>query len=444
MPSQTLDAQQLTKKVKLFEAIVNRTHDAVLVFSHQLEVIFANPAANKLMRAKPGTLRGKPLSDFIPEDRRSTHEKQVKLFNIGSEDWLVLDEWRRLDCRRADGTLAAVKISMERLTIGGEQAYVVALKDMAECLKLEKEKSVAELRHFQAAQQQRWAGDTLQLSLEGAIKKIAKAAQILKDTERSSNVQEAAATIQANAFAALSMGQKAAFFSDNSNEIAGAADGNIDPFKLVDRTVQGSLDRIRTMVGMQAQQKNLQLKWQVPAAAREFKLENCSQVEQIFFNIAEHAVSNAIGGEIQIDLASISYGANKKINMEFECRMTQFGIAQQVVDRMLSAKSSDDMPDGTNLENNGMRLRLAKHLTEKMGGKMRVVSHPQEGTKIFVKLSDWELGRPERLHDPAASDQPDDTEEEDETAAAEKAPDNPGAPQSATSLPANSASPQQR
>ncbi len=212
MPSQTLDAQQLTKKVKLFEAIVNRTHDAVLVFSHQLEVIFANPAANKLMRAKPGTLRGKPLSDFIPEEQRGNHEKQVKLFNIGSEDRLVLDEWRRLDCRRADGTLAAVKISMERLTIGGEQAYVVAIKDMAECLKLEKEKSVAELRHFQAAQQQRWAGDTLQLSLEGAIKKIAKAAQILKDTERSSNVQEAAATIQANAFGALTMSQKGRLF----------------------------------------------------------------------------------------------------------------------------------------------------------------------------------------------------------------------------------------
>lgn len=397
MPTETLGYQQLIKKVKLFEAIVNRTHDGILVFTHQLEVLFANRAAGELLRAKPGALRGKPLSDFIPEEMRAHHDKLVSLFNISSDTRLDLDEWRRLDCRRTDGTLAPVKISLEKIDIDGELAYVVAMKDMSECLKLEKEKSIAELRYFQAEQRQRWAGETLQLNLEGAITKIAKAAQLLKDNEKNAAVQEATASILGNAFAALSMGQKAAFFSDNSAASAKSKSRNDDPFKLVDKTVQGSFDRIRAMVDLKAQQKKLMIKWQIPAAAREFKLENCSQVEQIIFNIAEHAVSNSIGGEIRLAITDISYGHDDKINIEFECNMAHFGIPQQIMDLTLSASSNATVPQDSNLANNGMRLRLAKHLTDKIGGKMRVVTHPMEGTNIFVKLSEWELGRPKRL-----------------------------------------------
>ena len=389
MPADTLVTQQLAKKVKLFEAIVNRANDGIIVFNHQMETMFANAAAGEMLGLPAPELRGKPLSCFIPEDLRSKHEKLVHLFNASNEERQELDNWRQLRCARIDGTLFPCRISVQKINIYGNLAFIVTLQDMSEYYIAEQRKCDAELSQFQLEQQKRCTANTLQVSLEAAITKIAKNAQSLKENIQIKTVQDMCQNIMNTAFSALTLSQKAAYFSADGSL---GQKGNVDALKLIDRSVQGIFERIRSIVDPVASEKKLSTLWEIPQTSKEFKLQNCATVEQVFFNIAEHAIFNAIGGEILFRLPQISRNDDGDIEIEFHCSLTRFGVPQYIIDQALSETPDEVAIIANSLENKGRRLRLANHLTTKLGGKMRVISHPTAGTEIFIKLIEPEFG----------------------------------------------------
>jgi PAS domain S-box-containing protein len=389
MSADTPDLQQLAKKVKLFEAIVNRANDGIIVFNHKMETMFANAAAGKILGLPAPELRGKPLSRFIPEELRTKHDKLVHLFSASNEERQELDDWRKLRCARYDGTLFPCRISVQKIAIYGNTAFIVTLQDMSEYYIAEQRKCDAELSQFQLEQQKRCVSNTLQSSLEASITKIAKNAQSLKENIQVKTVQDMCQNIMTTAFNALTLSQKAAYFSAD-----GTIDtkGNSETFMLIDRSVQGIFDRIRGIVDPVATEKKLNTLWEIPQTSKEFKLQNCATVEQVFFNIAEHAIRNAIGGEILFRVPQVGRTDEGDIEIEFHCSLTHFGVPQYIIDQALSETPDDAAIIANSLENKGRRLRLANHLTNKLGGKMRVISHPTAGTEIFIKLIEPEFG----------------------------------------------------
>lgn len=389
MPGETLDVQQLAKKVKLFEAIVNRASDGIIVFNHQMEAMFANEAAGEMMGLPANELRGKPLSTFIPADLRSKHEKLVHLFTHSNEERQELDNWRELRCARMDGSLFPCRISVQKFSIYGNMAFIVTLQDMTEYYAADQKSSDAELTQFQLEQQKRCTANTLQLSLEAAITKIAKNAQALKENIQIKTVQNSCQTIMNAAFSALTISQRAAYFSEDGNNLDS---NNIDALKLIDRSIYGIFERVRAIIDPVASSKHLKTVWEVPANAKDFRIHSCATVEQIFFNIAEHAISNSIGGEIMIRVPQIMRLDDQRIEIHFHCSISHFGVPQFIMDQVLSASAGERLTGINNLPNRARRLRLAHYLTTRKGGSMRVISHPSEGTEIFISLCEYEQG----------------------------------------------------
>lgn len=389
MSADSLDAQQLAKKVKLFEAIVNRASDGIIVFNHQMEAMFANAAAGEMLGLPAPELRGKPLSRFIPEEHRSKHEKLVHLFEASNEERQELDNWRKLRCARIDGTLFPCRIAVQKFNIYGNIAFIVTLQDMTEYYVTEQSKCDAELSQFQLQQQKRCTANTLQTSLEASITKIAKNAQSLKENIQIKTLQDMCQSIMNTAFGALTLSQKAAYFSADGSLEENKVD---DTFKLIDRSIHGIFERVRSIVDPVAKEKHLNVLWEIPVVTKEFRLERCAIVEQVFFNISEHAINNAIGGEIMLRLTEVKRNDEGYIEIEFHCSITHFGVPQYIIDQALSETPDAATEQANTLENKGKRLRLALHLTSKLGGKMRVTSHPTAGTEIFIKLIEPEVG----------------------------------------------------
>jgi len=377
MGNETSDTQQLTKKVKLFEAIINRTQDGILVFSHQFEVMFANNTAGDILGLEPAKLRGKSLNDFIPKDVRPKHGKLVDLFNASNETRQELYDWRTIKCCKGDGTEFPAKITVEKFPISGSMVFIVSLIDMTDTAKIDQEKGDAEINHFLAQQQKKYSANTLYQNFDNSINKIAKMAQSMKENFDIKLIKESMSMIMNHSFTALSLNQRAIYISESLNS---------KPLTLIDRSLHGSFDRIQNILEDAARTKQIKLIWDIPKVAKNFKLKQPQIIEQIFYNIIEDAIENAIGGEITIQMTQRKKEPESDLNIEFQCKNQRFGISQQVMDRVLNAASNHDVPSNNNLNLNGIRLRLAKKLIEQKEGKLRVISHPIEGTVVFATI----------------------------------------------------------
>lgn len=374
------DTQQLKKKVKLFEAIVNRTQDGIIVFNHLYEVVYGNTNAGHLLGAAPDKLRGKKLSTFIPKASHSKHEKLVSMFAVSKDERQNLYDWNEIKCRRLNGEEFPAKITIHKYTISGNMVFIVSLRDMSDFNTAKKETRVAELGLFREEQQKKCSAKTLQLNMEKAITQIAKTAQSVKDTCGNKYVEEQMSIILQNAFTAVSVSQKAAFYSSPGQ--------SSEQLNLVDQSLFGSLDRIRTIIDEELEKRDVVVAWDIPDISKEYKLQNCQRVEQIFYNIVEHATRNLKAGQVTVQLFQLEYDDKNNLKMNFECGNPQFGIAQHTMDRVLNASSSQSVPDVKELKNKGKCLRLAKHMAEEGGGSLRVVTHPINGSHIYVQLKE--------------------------------------------------------
>ncbi len=380
MSVEQVDTQQLMKKIKLFEAIVNRTQDGILVFNHLGEVIYGNAGAGHYLGIAPEKLRGKPLSTFIPIEKREKHQMLVSLFGESKETRQNHYDWNEIQCRRIDGSLFPAKITIHKYNISEKMVYIVSIRDMTEFAKLEAEKHAAEIRLFQAEQQKKCSAFTLQANMEKAITQIAKTAQSVKDTKSNRYVDEQMNSIMQNAFTAISLSQKAVFFSDPGRRS--------EQLNLVDQSLYGSIERSRVIVQAQIGKKDIAIEWEVPESARGYKLQDCQRIEQIMFNIIEDAVSNIKTGQISVHLEELLIEDNENLQINFTCKSPHFGIPQHTMDRVLNASSMRAVPKDSELKNDGKCLRLAKFLVEKNNGSMRVVTHPINGTQIFIHLKE--------------------------------------------------------
>lgn len=375
----THDTHQLITKVKLFEAIVNKTQDGMIVFNQQFEVMFANGTAGKILGATPAQLRGLPLSKFIPQDLHSKHDKLVSLFNASDDSRQEHDDWRGIECCRCDGVQFPAKISIDKFPVSDSHLYIVSLHDMTDRRQAEIEKSQSELKHFNEDQLKKYKTSSLQGSFENAITAIAKNAQLVKDNYDIKFVKDTMTGILNSAFTALSLNQQAKYMS--------SADSNAKDLSLVDQSLFGSLERIKSTVSGNQDKKHIKVSWEIPASARKFKIKDSLKVEQIIYNIVEDAIGSAIGGSVTFQLDNVSTDADDAINIEFSSKNARFGVPQQLMDRVLTSSSNTDVLHQSDLYQNGMCLRLAKHLIEECGGKMRVVSHPFDGTEVYVNIT---------------------------------------------------------
>jgi len=379
MEKDVSDKQQLTKKLKLFEAIVNRSQDGIVVFNHLFEVMFANQTAGQILRSETAKLRGRSLSEFIPKPVRSKHEKLANLFGYSDQSRQELYDWRDIECCRTDGSQFPAKITVDKFVISGAQIYIVSLVDMTDIKYVARERWEAEINHFHVEQQKKYAIGTLHKNIDQSITRIAKSAQTIKDNFDIKPIKEAMGGIMKNAFAALSLSQRAIFISQITNHES--------DLNLVDKSLYGSFGRVRSIIEEIIANKAIKISWDIPGNTKDYKVKKCQTLEQIFYNIIEDSVNSLENNEITVKLSQIGQTGENKIDLEFYCRNSRFGIAQPIMDQVLSAPSLAELPKENNLKYDGMCLRLAKHLTEQFGGNMRVVSHPVEGTEVFVKLS---------------------------------------------------------
>lgn len=371
-------SQKTLEKLKLFEAILDRTQDGLLVFNARFEVIYANAVVARMVRQDPSDLRRMDLSHFIPTDQRKNHEKLVDRFSASSQTQQNLLEWRHIQCCRSDGSLFPAQIIIHKYSVLGQKIYIVSLKDMSELRQSEHEKQQVELSFFQAEQLGHCYAQTLDLKFAGAIETISDKINNSVSVTDQENIKSALEGIKTYALQAIE-------FSHNSSDLS------LKQAKALRIPLNGAsfFDRLEAICALQAhfaQTKGVKFVWTIHDELRRFHFENMPIIEQIVYNILDDALGNASAGLIKFNLSKLLKDDDGQLYFNFLCSSSRFGVKQNVMNEALLSQSAAPSTAVQNLYKEGMCLRLCKHLIEQDGGYFQVVSHPVEGTRVSGKI----------------------------------------------------------
>ena len=152
------------------------------------------------------------------------------------------------------------------------------------------------------------------------------------------------------------------------------------------------------IVGFKAEEKGLELIFDVAPDTPHFLLGDPLRLGQILTNLAGNAVKFTDQGEIVVSVRPLKSEGERQ-TLAFAVRDTGVGMSEEQIARLFQSFSQVDSSVTRRYGGTGLGLAISKQLTEMMGGKIRVESQPGQGTTFSFTV---ELGlaqdcpRPER------------------------------------------------
>lgn len=125
------------------KAILASAMDAVITVDGNLHVVLFNASAERIFGVPAAEALGAPLSQFLPERFRASHDRMVKEFGSADVETRRMGASREIFARRADGSEFPAEASISHVFVGGEHLFTVVLRDVSE--RVEAEKSIRRL-----------------------------------------------------------------------------------------------------------------------------------------------------------------------------------------------------------------------------------------------------------------------------------------------------------
>ncbi len=133
---------------RLLRASVATSIDAIICTDEKRKITFFNHGAEAMFGYSAEEVMGKPLDVLIPHRFQAAHREHVEKFGASRQATRLMGERREVSGLRKDGTEFPAAASIAQVTLDGEHAYSVVLRDVTEQHRFEQENSelVRELR----------------------------------------------------------------------------------------------------------------------------------------------------------------------------------------------------------------------------------------------------------------------------------------------------------
>lgn len=152
---------------------------------------------------------------------------------------------------------------------------------------------------------------------------------------------------------------------------------------------------ILEMQAPQAHEKGLELIAHLPSQDQLQVLGDPVRVRQIFSNLVANAVKFTDRGSVEIHIDTYQVHSQQSL-FTIKIIDTGIGIESEQLEQLFQAFAQADTSIKRRFGGSGLGLVIARKLTELMGGKLTMYSHPGEGTTVTIHL-------PMRTHQQVAS-----------------------------------------
>jgi len=163
---------------------------------------------------------------------------------------------------------------------------------------------------------------------------------------------------------------------DFSKIEAGKLDMEAVPFDL-----GGVMDSLANLVGMKAEEKGLELVFELPPDLPDMLVGDPSRLSQVLVNLGNNAVKFTERGEVvvAVDVLARDEGS---VRLRFEVRDTGIGITAEEQRRLFRPFSQADSSTSRRFGGTGLGLAICHHLVRMMDGELGVDSGPGRGSRF--------------------------------------------------------------
>ncbi len=131
--------QTLQSSEARLAGIIAIAADAIISINEEQRITLFNQGAERIFGYSREEMLGAPLVRLLPERFRSAHCEHVRAFGAGPLRQLRLDAPREVTGRRRDGEEFPAEATISKLKVDGQLVYTIALRDITERKRTEKE-----------------------------------------------------------------------------------------------------------------------------------------------------------------------------------------------------------------------------------------------------------------------------------------------------------------
>ena len=136
-----------------------------------------------------------------------------------------------------------------------------------------------------------------------------------------------------------------------------------------------------------AAEQNIRIVWEKKEITHRDLIGSAGYVKRVMMNILSNAVKyNRENGQIYISCIEIPSEQPEMTTMEFVCRDTGIGMAEEFQKRIFEAFAQEHAGSRTKFAGTGLGMPISKKLIEKMGGTITFESAEGIGTTFVIRV----------------------------------------------------------
>ncbi|MCB1773471.1 MAG: response regulator, partial [Gammaproteobacteria bacterium] len=160
--------------------------------------------------------------------------------------------------------------------------------------------------------------------------------------------------------------------------------GKLD-IEFVDFRLQNLLDDLASVLGFKAEEKGLELLFDVADDVPMYLMGDPMRINQILLNLCNNALKFTESGEVILRVRLRSR-QDDQVTLDFAVSDTGIGISPQQQEKLFASFTQADPTTTRKYGGTGLGLAISKRLVEMMDGSIRVESEPGIGSTFHVRL----------------------------------------------------------
>ncbi|GGO87205.1 hypothetical protein GCM10011348_39850 [Marinobacterium nitratireducens] len=145
------------------------------------------------------------------------------------------------------------------------------------------------------------------------------------------------------------------------------------------------LDNLANLVGLKAEEKELELLFDMPAKMPTAFIGDPLRLGQILINLGNNAVKFTDAGEIVFRVRLIDDNADEA-RLQFDVEDSGIGMTEEQQRRLFQAFTQADSSTTRKYGGTGLGLAISKTLVEQMDGEIWVESEPERGSRFHFNV----------------------------------------------------------
>ena len=368
-------ANELSALTK-FEEVVTSALDAIVVIDEKGAIVEFNPAAEQIFGFNRSDVIGTDMGQtIVPPHHRDAHAQGMKHY-LKTGEGPVLNQRIEIDAVTADGRSIMIELAIKEWVSESGSLFFGYMRDItsrkAQEAELVEAKERAEVANRAKANFLAMMSHEIRTPLNGVLGILT----LLSESVRRPENKKLIATARRSGKSLLTIINDILDFSKLE---AGKLDLEVISFH-----TEVLIDSVHSLVRQQANQKGLELKFNIAKDVPRVLLGDQDRIRQVLLNLVWNAVKFTDAGSIAITVEN--KGTASSPNIAFKVSDTGIGVPEDRRHELFTEFATVDPSYARKFGGTGLGLSICKALTAAMDGEIGYQNNEDKGSIFWFEL----------------------------------------------------------